>query len=235
MRAALLLVAVASAQCFQVGPSLGLRTASPALRCPAVRAAVATVARRTGSSIVMQGGAWGKEEEAPQAVKELMQVRMEGKVDATKLMTWIQGWPFATVKSGYGLPKLMLPVDKSANKGGVKLVWKGTADPWMQVDLEGDTVRVYRQSKMSTSMLQVSALKEREEKKICDKLKEDLVKFATEAGVTGLNEKELPKDAPKVDATQPGDDAEAAAEDAPAAEEPPAPEAKDEATPPTVA
>jgi len=229
MRAALLLVAVASAQCFQAGPLLGLRTASPALRCPARAAAARVAARPTGSSLVMQGGAWGKEEEKPQAVKELMQVRMEGKVDATKLMKWIQGWPFATVKSEYGLPKLMLPVDKSTNPGGVKLVWKGTADPWMQVDLEGDTVRVYRQSKMSTSMLQVSALKEREEKKICDKLKEDLGKFATEAGVTGYNEKELPKDAPKVEKT-PEPETEAVA-----AEEVPVPEAKDEPAPPTAA
>lgn len=60
----------------------------------------------------------------------------------------------------------------------------------IQVDLEGDTVRVYRQSMLQGSFGQISALKEREEKKICDKLKEDLSKSAFAAG---MNERELPK------------------------------------------
>jgi hypothetical protein len=59
-----------------------------------------------------------------------------------------------------------------------------------QVDLEGDTVRVYRKSMLQGSFGQISALKEREEKKICDKLKDDLSKSAFAAG---MNERELPK------------------------------------------
>jgi hypothetical protein len=38
--------------------------------------------------------------------------------------------------------------------------------------LDGDTVRVFRQSMLLGSFGQISALKEREEQKICQKLKE---------------------------------------------------------------
>jgi hypothetical protein len=49
---------------------------------------------------------------------------------------------------------------------------RGGGGEWVvsQVDLEGDTVRVFRQSMLQGSFGQVSALKEREEKKICDKV-----------------------------------------------------------------
>jgi hypothetical protein len=239
MRTAALLLAAAvpMAQCFTASPALGLRTSTPGLRCPSARVGAPTVAAprsaARASDLRMQGGAWGSEDEKPAATKELMQIRF-ASVDAAKFKAWIQQWPFATAKAGYGLPKLMLPVDKNTNEGGVKLVFKGTEDPWVQIDLEGDTVRVYRQSKMSTSMLQVSALKEREEKKICDKLKEDLEKFGAEAGATGLNEKEIP--VIEVKKEEPAAESEEGAAEEPAAgEEPKAEEPKDEGTPPAVA
>ena len=69
-------------------------------------------------------------------------------------------------------------------------VWARSHPGSRQVDLEGDTVRVYRQSMLQGSFGQISALKEREEKKICDKLKEDLSKSAF---ANAMNERELPK------------------------------------------
>jgi len=159
---------------------------------------------------------FGGEEEAPKGQKELMQIRLE-KVDATQLKEFIQKWPFGSSKDGYGLPKLMLPVDKDKNPRGVKLTFKGSLDPWLQVELEGDTVRVYRESMMSSTFMQVSALKEREEKKICDKLKEDLQGSAVAASAT-VSEKEIPVVEPEKE-EEPAEEAESKAEE-PKAEEP---------------
>lgn len=97
---------------------------------------------------------------------------------------------------------------------GVKIIFKGTADPWLQVDLEGDTIRVYRQSMMSTNFLQVSALKQREETKICDKLKEDL--GASDCGATGLIERAIPEVNPAKKEEAAGDAGATPAEEAPA-------------------
>lgn len=52
------------------------------------------------------------------------------------------------------MPKLMLPVQIDKFARGVKLTFKGSLDPWLFVDLEGDTVRVYRQSMMTSSFMQ---------------------------------------------------------------------------------
>jgi hypothetical protein len=103
---------------------------------------------------------------------------------------------------------------------GVKIIFKGTLDPWLQVDLEGDTIRVYRQSMMSTNFLQVSALKQREETKICDKLKEDLAN--SDCGASGMIERALPVVEPKKEEPAPAADAAAAAAPAEEAAPPPA-------------
>ncbi len=101
----------------------------------------------------------------------------------------------------------------------MKIIFKGTLDPWLQVDLEGDTIRVYRQSMMSTNFLQVSALKQREENKICDKLKEDLA--SADCGASGMIERALPVVEPKKEEA-PAADADAAAAPAGDAAPPPA-------------
>ena len=54
-------------------------------------------------------------------------------VDVEKLTTWIQKWPFGTAKDGYGLPKTMLPMTAEVRGGGIKISFKGTPDPWLQV------------------------------------------------------------------------------------------------------
>jgi hypothetical protein len=164
-----------------------------------------------------------------QANKELLQIRFSS-VDANKLSAWLKKWPFGAKKDGFGLPKTMLPVsaepfgwsipvelmssavalplDVFTAGGGVKIIFKGTLDPWLQVDLEGDTIRVYRQSMMSTNFLQVSALKQREETKICDKLKEDLSN--SDCGASGMIERALPVVEPKKEESAPAADAAAA-------------------------
>jgi len=78
------------------------------------------------------------------------------------------------MNDGYGLPKLLLPVKVNPRGSGLKIEFTGTPDPWLLVDVQGDTIVVYRQTMMSTHFAQVSALKEREEGRICEKLKADL-------------------------------------------------------------
>eukprot|EP00802_Teleaulax_amphioxeia_P019328 Tamp_19555.p1 GENE.Tamp_19555~~Tamp_19555.p1 ORF type:complete len:221 (+),score=78.01 Tamp_19555:42-665(+) len=175
-------MAVAACDAFSPAPSLGLRQASLSSGLSPARAPALPQLR-------MQGGAWGGEPEKAKASLELLQIRF-AKVDVDNMKAWIQKWPKGTKKDGFGMPKLMLPVETTPMGNGVKISWKGSDDPWMQLDLEGDTVRVFRQSMLMGSFGQISALKEREEKKICDKLKEDL---AQSAFASGMNERELPK------------------------------------------
>ena len=129
------------------------------------------------------------------------------QVDTDKLAKFIKKWPYGGTKDGFGLPKLMLPVSIELMKGtGVKLVFKGTADPWVLVDFEGNTVSVYRQSSTASLALQISALKQREESKICEKLKADMK--AVDCGASGMTEKSLepPKqEAPRAAAEEPKD------------------------------
>ena len=170
-----------------------------------------------------------------QANKELLQIRFSS-VDAPKLSAWLKKWPYGTKKDGFGLPKTMLPLAAEPYGwfcyeiyslfcisffdfepgAGVKIIFKGTADPWLQVDLEGDTIRVYRQSMMSTNFLQVSALKQREETKICDKLKEDL--NTADCGAKGMIERAIPVvEVKKEEPAAASDPGAAPAEGAPAA------------------
>ncbi len=74
---------------------------------------------------------------------------------------------------------------------------------------------MYRQSIMSTNFLQVSALKQREETKICDKLKEDL--SSSDCGATGLIERAIPEVTPAKKEEAPADTGAAPTEEAPAA------------------
>ena len=48
-----------------------------------------------------------------------------------------------------------LRVSGDTGDASVRLNWKGSEDPWMQIDLDGDTVRVYRQSMLQGSFGQV--------------------------------------------------------------------------------
>lgn len=159
-------------------------------------------------------GVYNDNSDKPKASKELLQIRFSS-VDAPKLSAWLKKWPFGSKKDGFGLPKTMLPLSAEPYGAGVKIIFKGTADPWLQVDLEGDTIRVYRQSIMSTNFLQVSALKQREETKICDKLKEDL--SSSDCGATGLIERAIPEVTPAKKEEAPADTGAAPTEEAPAA------------------
>jgi len=189
LRIVVIALVASASHAFMVSPSLGLRQAK-------VDSGLYAARSPTLSQLRMQGGAWGNEPEKAKASLELMQIRF-AQVDVASMKTWIQKWPKGTIKDAFGLPKLMLPVGTEPSGDGVRINWKGSADPWMQVDLEGDTVRVYRQSMLAGSFGQVSALKEREEKKICTKLKEDLDSSAFSAAAV---ERELPKiEKPKTD------------------------------------
>jgi len=126
------------------------------------------------------------DEEQPKAMTEIKQFTVP-KMDPATLKAWIIKWPTGTTKDAFGLPKLMLPISAEANDQGLKMVFKGSLDPWIQVVLELDTVRIYRCSGLSTSALSVSALKQREEGKICDKLGEDLQKLGN------MTEKTIPQ------------------------------------------
>jgi hypothetical protein len=54
-------------------------------------------------------------------------------VDVDKLKEWLAKWPFGTSKDGFGLPKTMLPMHAAVHHPGVKISFKGTPDPWLQV------------------------------------------------------------------------------------------------------
>ena len=54
-------------------------------------------------------------------------------VDVEKLKEWLKKWPFGTSKDGFGLPKTMLPMQAAVHPPGVKISFKGTPDPWLQV------------------------------------------------------------------------------------------------------
>jgi hypothetical protein len=133
----------------QVSPSLGLRQA----KLDAGLCAARSPAR---PQLRMQGGAWGAEPEEAKASMELLQIRFQN-VDVKSMQAWIQKWPKGTSKDGFGMPKTMLPVSSEViAEGRVRLLWKGSDDPWMQIDLDGDTVRVFRQSMMAGSFGQVN-------------------------------------------------------------------------------
>ncbi|EKX40786.1 hypothetical protein GUITHDRAFT_153999, partial [Guillardia theta CCMP2712] len=217
MRTLLKIVIASSCLTWSLGFQMGSSPLTHAkLRSPATCSPRPALSVRHAAVGLRMAGPWGPDKEKPKASKELMQIRFS-QVDASQLRDFIQKWPRGTSKDGFGLPKLMLPVAIETSDGGVKLVWKGSEDPWIQIDLEGDTVRVYRQSMMSGSFTQVSALKEREEKKICDKLKQDLEKSSYGKGMT---EKEIPVvqiQEPKAEEKQEEvGDAEGAEKDAPA-------------------
>ncbi len=57
-------------------------------------------------------------------------------VDVDKLKAWLEKWPFGTSKDGFGLPKTMLPMQAAVHPPGVKISFKGTPDPWLQVLIE---------------------------------------------------------------------------------------------------
>ena len=175
--------AVVGGLAFSAVPVPGLRQDRPGARL---------YSARLRPQLHMQGGAWGNEPETANASLELMQIRFQN-VDVPAMKTWLQNWPKGTKKDGFGMPKTMLPLGvELVGDASVRLNWKGSEDPWMQIDLDGDTVRVYRQSMLQGSFGQVSALKEREEKKICEKLKEDLQQSSF-ASTAAMKERELPK------------------------------------------
>ncbi len=53
-------------------------------------------------------------------------------VDALKFTAWLLKWPFGTAKDHYGLPKSLLPITAEICGSGVKIVFKGWPDPWLQ-------------------------------------------------------------------------------------------------------
>jgi len=126
--------------------------------------------------------------ECPTQASDLLLKMHFTTVDVDKLKAWLEKWPFGTSKDGFGLPKTMLPMHAAVHPPGVKISFKGTPDPWLQLNVEGDVLVVYRYSMMSPDMLRVSALKQREEGKVCAKLKEDLARCKQEGcGATLTN------------------------------------------------
>eukprot|EP00960_Hanusia_phi_P065879 766243-Hanusia_phi.AAC.6 len=106
------------------------------------------------------GGAWGADKEKPKASKELMQIRF------SQLRDFIQKWPRGTSKDG--------------------------STSLCHVILVPPNEYRFRSPQAHAASLDrnfVSALKEREEKKICDKLKQDLENSSYGKGMT---EKEIP-------------------------------------------
>jgi hypothetical protein len=94
-------------RCWQPAQSLGLRQASLSSGLCSTRAPASPQLR-------MQGGAWGAEPERAKASLELLQIRFSN-ADVGTMKAWIQKWPKGTKKDGYGMPKLMLPVQASVS------------------------------------------------------------------------------------------------------------------------
>ena len=71
--------------------------------------------------------------ECPTQARDLLLKMHFTTVDVDKLKAWLEKWPFGTSKDSFGLPKTMLPMHAAVHPPGVKISFKGTPDPWLQV------------------------------------------------------------------------------------------------------
>lgn len=62
-----------------------------------------------------------------------IQMRQDPSLPLLMLPPFRRNWPKGGVKDAYGLPKLMLPVSSEKKGAGLKIIFKGSLDPWLQV------------------------------------------------------------------------------------------------------